>query len=129
MAEKMDPKVSRRGNTFSTNSKFIDGVLILLIFTVATIEFSVGYGIFSANFATPIMATRCRDSLSSLSKLDDEKFGPGRMLVYEELTGSESWTDSFEDSLKCDNSSSVCETEMQTKRETQKHERNENEGL
>ena len=87
----------------------IDGVLVLLFFTVAIIEFSVGYGIFSANFATPIMATRCRDSLSSSAKLDD-KFGPGKILFYKELTASENWTDNFEHSLKCDNSSSVCES-------------------
>ena len=69
----------------------------------------MGYGVFSANFATPIMATRCRDSLSTSAKLDD-KFGPGKILVYKELTASENWTDSFENSLKCDNSSSVCES-------------------
>ena len=88
----------------------MDGVLILLIFTVATIQFSVGYGIFSANFTTPMMVTRCRDSLNNLAKLDEKKFGRGKMLVYQELTGSESWTDTFEISLKCDNVSSVCKS-------------------
>lgn len=108
MSEMLDTQVSHCGSTSPTKSKLFDGVLILLIFSVATIEFSVGYGIFSANFATPMMTTRCRDTLNSSAKSNNEKYGPGKMLVYEELTGSESWTDSFENSLKCENSSELC---------------------
>ena len=89
--------------------KLVDGVLILLCFTVCTIEFSVGYGIFSANFATPIMTTRCRDSLNDNFK-NSEEFLEGKLISYEDLTNnSEIWRDEFTNSLKCDEKNITCE--------------------